>query len=90
MGKMKFPFPQRPGYLSARHADAGVFRQGDNRALSNGCVRLEENRASPRTMDIGQAIHVAPSKEPELRVKLPQGVPVYLTYLTAKPTSAGR
>jgi murein L,D-transpeptidase YcbB/YkuD len=32
---------------------------------------------------------VAPSKDPEIRVQIPQGVPIYLTYLTAQPSSAG-
>jgi murein L,D-transpeptidase YcbB/YkuD len=32
---------------------------------------------------------VAPSADTEVRVQLPAGVPIYLTYLTAQPTEAG-
>jgi murein L,D-transpeptidase YcbB/YkuD len=32
---------------------------------------------------------IAPSADPEIRVQIPQGVPVYLTYLTAQPSTAG-
>lgn len=86
MGKMKFPFPNGQDIYLHDTPTREHFAK-DNRALSNGCVRLE---AAPRLARwiLGRD-PVAPSADPELRVKLPQGVPVYLTYLTAKPTSTG-
>ena len=52
------------------------------RDLSNGCIRLEDARRFGRWL-LGRE-PVAPSSEPEQYVQLPQGVPVYVTYLTAQ------
>lgn len=86
MGKMKFPFPSGQDIYLHDTPTREYFAK-DNRALSNGCVRLE---AAPRLARwiLGRD-PVPPSADPEIRVKLPQGVPVYLTYLTAKPTNTG-
>ena len=53
------------------------------RTLSNGCIRLEDAKRLARWLM--RAEPVPPSKEPELHVKLPEGVPVYVTYLTVQP-----
>lgn len=86
MGKMKFPFPSGQDIYLHDTPTREYFSKA-NRALSNGCVRLE---AAPRLARwlLGRK-PVAPSSDPEIRTQLPQGVPVYLTYLTAKPTTAG-
>ncbi|MEO5773815.1 MAG: L,D-transpeptidase family protein [Sphingomicrobium sp.] len=86
MGKMKFPFPSGQDIYLHDTPTREYFAKA-NRALSNGCVRLE---AAPRLARwlLGRD-PVAPSSEPEIRTQLPQGVPVYLTYLTAKPTATG-
>lgn len=86
MGKMKFPFPSGQD-IYLHDTPTREYFGFSNRALSNGCVRLE---AAPRLARwILGSEPIAPSADPEIRVKLPQGVPVYLTYLTAKPTSSG-
>jgi murein L,D-transpeptidase YcbB/YkuD len=86
MGKMKFPFPSGQDIYLHDTPTREYFAKA-NRALSNGCVRLE---AAPRLARflLGRD-PVPPSKDPEIRTQLPQGVPVYLTYLTAKPTPEG-
>ena len=86
MGQMKFPFPSGQDIYLHDTPTREYFAKS-MRALSNGCVRLE---AAPRLAQwlLGRD-PAPPSKDPEIRVKLPQGVPVYLTYLTAKPTPTG-
>jgi murein L,D-transpeptidase YcbB/YkuD len=53
------------------------------RTLSNGCIRLE------RAADFGSWMMGRPARpedtSAELIVPFPQGVPVYVTYLTALP-----
>jgi murein L,D-transpeptidase YcbB/YkuD len=87
MGKMKFNFrnsediylhdtPQKEYFLKA------------TRTLSNGCIRLEDAKRLGRWLMGTEP--VPPSDQPELHVKLPQGVPVYVTYLTAQPGADGK
>jgi murein L,D-transpeptidase YcbB/YkuD len=82
MGRLKFNFrnsediylhdtPQKDYFLKAQ------------RTLSNGCIRLEDAKRLGRWLL--QAEPVAPTDQAELHVKLPQGVPVYVTYLTVQP-----
>jgi len=86
MGKMKFPFPSGQDIYLHDTPTREYFAKS-MRALSNGCVRLE---AAPRLAKwlLGRD-PTPPSANPEERVQLPQGVPVYLTYLTAQPTPTG-
>jgi murein L,D-transpeptidase YcbB/YkuD len=86
MGQMKFPFPSGQDIYLHDTPTREYFAKS-MRALSNGCVRLE---AAPRLAKwlLGRD-PTPPSADPEIRVQLPQGVPVYLTYLTAKPTPTG-
>lgn len=86
MGQMKFPFPSGQDIYLHDTPTREYFAKS-MRALSNGCVRLE---AAPRLAQwlLGRD-PAPPAKDPEIRVKLPQGVPVYLTYLTAQPTPTG-
>ena len=81
MGRLKFPFPNPEGiYL---HDTPGKELFGKQvRNLSNGCVRVEDARRFGRWL-LGQD-PVAPSDEPEIRVQLPRGVPIILTYLTVQ------
>ena len=86
MGKMKFPFPSGEDIYLHDTPSKALFAK-DSRALSNGCVRLEDAPRLARWL-LGRD-PIAPSSDPEIRVQLPQGVPIYLTYLTAQPTAAG-
>lgn len=86
MGKFKFPFPSGQDIYLHDTPQRDYFAL-DRRDKSNGCVRLESAPRLARWL-LGRD-PVAPSSDPEIRTKLPQGVPVYLTYLTAKPTPSG-
>jgi L,D-transpeptidase YcbB len=81
MGILKFPFPNPEDiYLhdTPDHAKFGLT----NRNLSNGCVRVEDARRLGRWL-LGSD-PVAPGADPETRVQLPKGTPIYTTYITAQ------
>jgi murein L,D-transpeptidase YcbB/YkuD len=81
MGKMKFPFPSGQDIYLHDTPQKEYFAKAQ-RNLSNGCIRLEDARRLGRWL-LGRD-PVAASSEPEEFVQLPQGVPIYLTYLTAQ------
>lgn len=84
MGAMKFPFDNRFDiYLHDTPHDPrhlGLFAKSQ-RNFSNGCIRLEHAERLARWL-LGRD-PVAPNGDPEQHVKLDQGVPIYVTYLTA-------
>jgi murein L,D-transpeptidase YcbB/YkuD len=86
MGDMKFRFPSGEDIYLHDTPTREYFAKSQ-RTLSNGCVRLEDAKRLARWL-LGRE-PVAPSSDPEIRVQIPQGVPVFLTYLTAQPSSAG-
>ncbi|MEO7365135.1 MAG: L,D-transpeptidase family protein [Sphingomicrobium sp.] len=86
MGKMKFRFPSGEDIYLHDTPNKALFAKSQ-RTLSNGCVRLEDAQRLGRWL-LG-AEPSAPSEDAEIRIALPQGVPVYLTYITAEPSSAG-
>ena len=83
MGSLKFPFPNSEDIYLHDTPGKELFAK-DVRNLSNGCVRVEDAKRLGRWL-LGQD-PIAPSNDPELRVQLPQGVPIILTYLTAQVT----
>jgi murein L,D-transpeptidase YcbB/YkuD len=83
MGNLKFPFPN-PEDIYLHDTPGKELFAKDVRNLSNGCVRVEDAKRLGRWL-LGQD-PVAPSGDPELRVQLPKGVPIVLTYLTAQVT----
>jgi murein L,D-transpeptidase YcbB/YkuD len=82
MGKVKFSFPNGEGIYLHDTPGKELFAK-DQRTLSNGCVRVEDAMRLGRWM-LGHD-PVAPSRDPEQFEALPQGVPIYITYLTAQP-----
>ncbi len=86
MGKMKFRFPSGEDIYLHDTPNKALFAKSQ-RTLSNGCVRLEDAPRLGRWL-LGRE-PIAPSADAEIRQPLPEGVPVYLTYLTAQPSSAG-
>lgn len=82
MGKMKFNFANPEGIYLHDTPTRQYFAQ-HNRALSNGCIRLEDAKRLGRWL-LGRE-PVAPSSGNEQHVQLPQGIPVFVTYLTAQP-----
>ena len=85
MGKVKFPFANGEGIYLHDTPDKELFNQAQ-RTLSNGCVRLEDAARLERWL-LGSEMHAAVTA-PEQHVRLPRGVPVYITYLTATPSGA--
>ena len=83
MGDLKFPFENPEGIYLHDTPSKDLFAK-DVRNLSNGCVRLEDARRLGRWLLRQEP--VAPGTDPETAVKLPQGVPIILTYLTAQVT----
>lgn len=81
MGKLKFPFPNPEDIYLHDTPNKALFAK-NMRNLSNGCVRVEDATRLGRWL-LGTD-PVAPGKDPEMRVQLPAGVPIVLTYLTAQ------
>jgi murein L,D-transpeptidase YcbB/YkuD len=81
MGKLKFPFANAQDIYLHDSPEREYFAL-DKRDKSNGCVRLEDARRLGRWL-LGQEPS-APGDSPETQVRLPTGVPVYLTYITAQ------
>ena len=80
MGRLKFPFPNPEDIYLHDTPNKTLFAK-DVRFLSNGCVRVEDANRLGRWL-LGHDPE-APSGDPELRVQIPKGVPIVLTYLTA-------
>jgi murein L,D-transpeptidase YcbB/YkuD len=81
MGILKFPFPNPEDIYLHDTPDHAKFALA-NRNLSNGCVRVEDATRLGRWL-LGTD-PVAPGTDPETRVQLPKGTPIYLTYITAQ------
>ena len=81
MGILKFPFPNPEDIYLHDTPDHAKFALS-NRNLSNGCVRVEDAKRLGRWL-LGHD-PVAPGSDAETRVQLPQGTPIYLTYITAQ------
>ena len=82
MGRMKFPFENGDGVFLHDTPRSEHFAKSV-RTISNGCVRLEDAPRFVRWLygrDV-QASGVGPDQD----VVLPTPVPVYLTYMTARP-----
>jgi L,D-transpeptidase YcbB len=84
MGELKFSFPNGQDIFLHDTPTKELFGKSQ-RALSNGCVRLEDARRLARWLLAREP--VAPSADPEQFVQMPQGVPIILTYLTAQPSN---
>jgi murein L,D-transpeptidase YcbB/YkuD len=81
MGKMKVPFPSGVDIYLHDTPSREKFALAQ-RQQSNGCIRLEDARRLGRWLMGSDP--AAASKDPEQFVQLPQGVPIFLTYLTAQ------
>jgi murein L,D-transpeptidase YcbB/YkuD len=78
MGQVKFGFPNNDGIFLHDTPKKELFAS-DERAISHGCVRLEDAPRLARWLlgrDPGDFGSI-----PEEQVPLPQAVPIYITYL---------
>lgn len=82
MGAIKFGFANDLGIYLHDTPKREYFAKA-RRTFSHGCIRLEDAQRFARWL-LGHD-PVAPSPDPEQHVQLAQGVPVYITYLTAVP-----
>jgi murein L,D-transpeptidase YcbB/YkuD len=82
MGTIKFPFANGEGIYMHDTPDKDLFAQAQ-RTLSNGCVRLEDAPRLARWLMGSDPQAAGPA--PEQTVRLPKGVAIYITYLTASP-----
>ena len=82
MGDMKFMFPNSQGIYLHDTPQKELLAEA-SRMFSGGCVRLEDAPRLARWL-FGRPLQ-AESSQPELRVDLPELVPVYITYLTMVP-----
>ncbi len=81
MGNLKFPFPN-PEDIYLHDTPGKELFAKDPRDLSNGCVRVEDARRLGRWL-LGED-PVAPGTDPEMQVRIPQPIPIILTYLTVQ------
>jgi L,D-transpeptidase YcbB len=81
MGEVKFMLPNRLGIYLHDTPSKADFTRADRR-LSSGCVRVEDAHRLARWLFGRDPIALADAR-PELRIDLPQPVPVFITYLTA-------
>jgi len=82
MGRVKFMFPNEHGVYLHDTPNRELFQHADRRG-SAGCVRVEDADTLARWL-FG-ARPRPESDAPEQSVDLPEPVPVYITYLTARP-----
>ncbi len=82
MGDLKFPFDNPEG-IFLHDTPKKEYFQLASRDLSNGCVRLEDAKRFARWLLRREPVR--PAEGAEVFEQLPQGVPVYVTYLTAQP-----
>lgn len=85
MGQMKFSFVNSSDIYLHDTPEKPLFSNAQ-RTLSLGCIRLEDAPRLARWLLGSEPI--APSPQPETHVQLAQGMPVYITYLTAQVNDA--
>jgi murein L,D-transpeptidase YcbB/YkuD len=91
LGELKFLFPNTHNIYMHDTPTRNLFEK-DVRAFSHGCVRVQNPREFAQVIlgwDAGKVDANVDSKKSQT-VKLPQKVPVYLTYFTAWPDETGK
>ena len=86
MGAVKFEMPNDLGIYLHDTPDRQLFAEA-NRQFSSGCIRLEDAQRLSRWL-FGRQV-AARTETPEQIVRLPDPVPVYVTYFTAAPDARG-
>lgn len=90
LGEMKIMFPNKHAIYMHDTPDKHLFAR-DNRALSNGCIRLADPRAMAAAVLGWDRSDVASRLErPHSRENLKVKVPVYVAYFTAWPDAGGK
>ncbi|MBL0936545.1 MAG: L,D-transpeptidase family protein [Rhizobiaceae bacterium] len=90
LGELKIMFPNKHAIYMHDTPDRHLFSR-DNRALSNGCVRLEDPRAmAAAVLGWDRAEVDARLAGQHGRDNLKENVPVYVSYFTAWPEAGGK
>jgi murein L,D-transpeptidase YcbB/YkuD len=90
LGELKIMFPNRHAIYMHDTPDRHLFDRA-NRAISNGCVRLDDPRAMAAAVLGWNVDDIATRLQgPHSREDLDTEVPVYLTYFTAFPEASGK
>jgi murein L,D-transpeptidase YcbB/YkuD len=79
MGEVKFGFPNNYGIFLHDTPKKELFQSAE-RALSNGCVRLEDAPRLARWL-LGRDPAALDAEVPEQHVALPRATPIFITYL---------
>ncbi|MCG6115352.1 MAG: L,D-transpeptidase family protein [Mesorhizobium sp.] len=89
LGELKIMFPNRHAIYMHDTPDRHLFDRA-NRAISNGCVRLDDPRAmAAAVLGWSDAEVAARLDRPHSREDLNVEVPVYVAYFTAFPEAGG-
>lgn len=89
LGEMKIMFPNKHAIYMHDTPDKHLFDR-ENRALSNGCIRLADPRAmAAAVLGWDRAAVTSRLDRPHSRENLSVKVPVYVAYFTAWPNAAG-
>jgi murein L,D-transpeptidase YcbB/YkuD len=86
MGAIKFMMPNEYGIYLHDTPNKALFA-GEDRWVSNGCVRLEDAERLARWIFGAMPRPTDPDREDHL--ELFEAMPVYITYLTASPEGSG-
>lgn len=81
MGEVKFGFPNAHGIFLHDTPKKELFASAE-RALSNGCVRLEDAPRLARWL-LGRDPTALDADVPEQHVALPRAMPIFITYLNS-------
>jgi murein L,D-transpeptidase YcbB/YkuD len=82
MGKMKFGFVNDYGIFLHDTPHKELFAKS-KRTLSLGCIRVERPQQLAEWLFGHEP--AAPGDDAEQNVRIPEGVPIYVSYLTARP-----
>ncbi|MCF7645623.1 L,D-transpeptidase family protein [Pseudochrobactrum asaccharolyticum] len=88
LGELKILFPNSHDIYLHDTPSKAAFKR-DMRAVSHGCIRLADPRAmASAVMSTGKENLTKYFGKNERGIKVPSGVPIYLTYFTAWPDEA--
>ncbi|MGB3415216.1 MAG: murein L,D-transpeptidase [Mesorhizobium sp.] len=90
LGELKILFPNKHA-IYMHDTPQKAFFQRDNRALSHGCVRLQDPRGMAAAV-LGTSVdYIAEKlKKGHSSEKVTRDIPVYVAYFTAWPDTAGK
>ena len=87
MGMMKFMLPNYFGIYLHDSPEKDHFTKNEL-WVSNGCVRVEDYKRLPHGCSTDRSRR-ATTRRSRKKSTFPSPIPVYMTYLTAQPTSDG-